>query len=464
MLKQRARLFEAGLIVAEATVWAGAFGIGRAVAPAFDGIPAAPIAHDGPLLGASVIGWAACALPLGLLGRSRRTRPLSEEIRAIAAGVLAVSVALMAALFLLNDDASRAFLMIYAGAAFVGLTANRLLIRGALREARARGYNYRNVVIAGEGTVPDALVATLRAHPEWGLHFAGFVRIDGALAPGDLGRIDDLATLMRDHVVDAVLFAVSDVGLARIEAALAACDEIGVDSHVVLDFFPHKVSRMALDEMGGFPVLGFHATPDAAFALATKRVSDIGIAALSLIVGAPILAAIALAVAVSTGSPVLFVQRRMGLNGRPFDLYKFRTMVPDAESRQAALIDQNEVRGPAFKMRDDPRVTSIGRFLRRTSIDELPQLWNVLRGEMSIVGPRPPLSSEVVRYERAWRRRLSVKPGLTCLWQISGRSDTASFEDWMRQDLVYIDNWSLWLDLKIVIWTVPAVLFMRGAR
>jgi lipopolysaccharide/colanic/teichoic acid biosynthesis glycosyltransferase len=161
---------------------------------------------------------------------------------------------------------------------------------------------------------------------------------------------------------------------------------------------------------------------------------------------------------------VLFVQNRVGLNGRPFALYKFRTMVPDAEARQAELLAKNEMQGPAFKLRDDPRVTPFGRWLRKTSLDELPQLWNVLRGEMSIVGPRPPIPTEVARYERAWRRRLSVKPGLTCLWQVSGRNENPSFEDWMRQDLSYIDNWSLWLDLKIVFWTVPAVLFMRGAR
>jgi exopolysaccharide biosynthesis polyprenyl glycosylphosphotransferase len=464
MLKQRARLFETALVLVESGVWAAAFLAARAAAPSWDGQVPAPLSESWPILAASVGSWLACAVPLGLLGRSRRMRPVGEEVRAVALGVGFVAVAGMAALFLLHGDVSRVFLGLYALLAFVGLSADRLAIRSALRTARVRGYNYRNVVIVGDGLVPDRLLTTVRNHPEWGLHFAGFVRIADPPGPGDLGGIEQLPTLLRERVVDAVLFAVGDHGLARIERALAACDEIGVDSHVVLDFFPHKISRLALDELGGFPVLGFHATPDAAFALLAKRVFDVVTASVALVLGAPVLLAIALAIRAGSPGPVLFVQNRVGLNGRPFALYKFRTMVPDAEARQAELLAKNEMQGPAFKLRDDPRVTPFGRWLRKTSLDELPQLWNVLRGEMSVVGPRPPIPTEVARYERAWRRRLSVKPGLTCLWQVSGRNENPSFEDWMRQDLSYIDNWSLWLDLKIVFWTVPAVLFMRGAR
>jgi exopolysaccharide biosynthesis polyprenyl glycosylphosphotransferase len=196
--------------------------------------------------------------------------------------------------------------------------------------------------------------------------------------------------------------------------------------------------------------------------LLLKRIMDIILSLVGLIVLSPLLVIVALVVRFTSPGPVLFAQERVGMNKRLFKLYKFRSMYMDAEKRRRELEHLNEMDGPVFKMKNDPRVTPIGRFIRKTSIDELPQLLNVLRGQMSLVGPRPPLLAEVDRYEWLYRRRLSIKPGITCLWQISGRNEI-SFKQWMEMDKAYIDNWSLWLDIKILAKTIPAVLFSRGA-
>jgi exopolysaccharide biosynthesis polyprenyl glycosylphosphotransferase len=220
---------------------------------------------------------------------------------------------------------------------------------------------------------------------------------------------------------------------------------------------------MRIADMDGVPMLAFTRTPSDALALGVKRGFDVLISAAVLVLLSPFLAAIALAIRIDSRGPIFFTQRRLGQNGRVFKMVKFRSMFSDAEARLEALRTQNEMSGPVFKIKDDPRVTKVGRFLRRTSLDEFPQFWNVLKGEMSIVGPRPPIPSEVRQYKRWQRRRLSMKPGITCSWQISGRNNVP-FERWMELDLEYIDGWSLWGDLGIFLRTIPAVLSARGAR
>jgi exopolysaccharide biosynthesis polyprenyl glycosylphosphotransferase len=222
-------------------------------------------------------------------------------------------------------------------------------------------------------------------------------------------------------------------------------------------------ARVVLEELEGIPLLTFTNTPGAPFPIFVKRLLDLSVSLTGLIVLSPVLLATALLIAVSSRGPVLYRQVRCGLNGRRFTLYKFRTMIEGADAQLDAVAHLNEVSGPAFKARQDPRVTWVGRILRRLSIDELPQLANVLRGNMSLVGPRPPLPDEVARYERWQLRRLSMKPGLTGLWQVSGRAGLDDFARWIALDLAYIDQWSLWLDLKILLKTIPAVLSARGA-
>jgi exopolysaccharide biosynthesis polyprenyl glycosylphosphotransferase len=237
---------------------------------------------------------------------------------------------------------------------------------------------------------------------------------------------------------------------------------VGVTFSMDANFLGLSIARADVMDLGGWSVLSFSSTPSDGTALLVKRVMDVVVALGGLVVLSPILALAALAVKLQDGGPVFFVQERSGLYGRPFPMLKFRSMVIDAEAQKAKLEAQNEMSGPVFKMKADPRITRVGAFLRKSSIDELPQIWNVLRGEMSIVGPRPPLPAEVARYERWQMRRLSMRPGLTCIWQVSGRNKV-DFDNWMRLDLEYIDSWSLFLDIKLILLTFPVVLTGRGA-
>ncbi len=231
------------------------------------------------------------------------------------------------------------------------------------------------------------------------------------------------------------------------------------------DFFRTQISRTSLDEFYGRPVLVFRATPEFSWQSVVKQVLDFAGAAVLLLVLSPLLLAVAALIKLTSPGPVFFRQQRAGLNGHPFMMYKFRSMVTNAEQLKHELEALNEMTGPVFKVTNDPRITPLGRFIRRFSIDELPQLLNVLCGEMSLVGPRPLPVDEVQRFDDvAHRRRLSVRPGLTCLWQISGRNEVTDFAEWVRLDLEYIDNWSLWLDLKILLRTIPVVLMAKGAK
>lgn len=265
--------------------------------------------------------------------------------------------------------------------------------------------------------------------------------------------------------INAVVVTLAGIDRADAEAAIAACEREGVEVLVRPGLFQTSPYRLALDEFAGEPVLHLRAQSAPPAQLALKQATDVLLGTVLLVGSLPLWAVIAVAIKLTSPGPVFFRQRRAGLNGRPFTMLKFRSMHAGAEREQAALAERNQLRGPAFKLRQDPRVTRLGRVLRRHSLDELPQLWNVLRGEMSLVGPRPLPVEEVARIaDSADRRRLSVKPGMTGLWQISGRSDIADFADWVRLDLTYIDRWSLWLDLKILVATVPVALLGRGAR
>ena len=231
------------------------------------------------------------------------------------------------------------------------------------------------------------------------------------------------------------------------------------------DVFKPQLSRTSLDDFQGRPVLVFRSTPEDSWQSVAKQLLDFVLAAAMLIVMSPILLVVSLLIKFSSPGPILFKQQRCGLNGQPFTIYKFRTMSTDAEQRKAELAAMNEMTGPVFKVTNDPRITKVGAYLRKFSLDEFPQLLNVLRGEMSMVGPRPLPVDEVKRFDDlAHRRRLSVKPGLTCLWQISGRNNVKDFRDWVRLDLEYIDNWSIWLDLKILWLTIPVVVLGTGAK
>lgn len=407
--------------------------------------------------------------------RSHRTVPLIDEAREIARtcamGMMALALSIYAfrldSWLLGQDEISRPWIVLVGLLAGLLLLTEKLALRTLSRYVRSHGLNYRTVVIVGTNQVALDLADSMVDHRYWGFRILGFVshpNLDEPLPPGRplLGTVDDLMKIVESTVVDDILFCVTRRDLDRMEDTILALHEQGIRTRFALQLFPHARAKTQLEDLDGVPILTFSTTPERFLPLIVKRGLDIVLSVSLMALSLPVMLFIALLIKLTEGGQVVYRQTRCGLNGRRFTMYKFRTMVADAEERQRELMHLNEMTGPVFKLKLDPRVTFIGRFLRRFSLDELPQLLNVLRGDMSLVGPRPPIPSEVAKYQRWQRRRLSMKPGLTCLWQISGRNHL-DFDRWMQLDLEYIDSWTPWLDLKILLKTVPAVLTGRGA-
>jgi len=411
-----------------------------------------------PLL--AIPTWLLFGLAAGLYRGERRK--LAREAGALLRVAVGTGLVLAAAAFLLKQQhQSRPLVVLYMGFAWLQAVALRGLVRlVAAPDARRK---VRTIVVGG-GEQLEEVCHALAGQTD--VELLGVIALPGQPVPRGvrcLGPIEDAERILRSEVVDEVVFVIAGTHLSEVEHAFVVAEDLGLATRLSLGFLPARKSRIEYEEVGGTPFLRFTTAPTHPISLALKRAFDIVVSAAALIICAPLFLVIAIAIKLDSPGPVFFGQVRSGLNGRRFTMWKFRSMVVDAEKKLEELRDRNEMSGPVFKMRDDPRVTRVGRFLRRTSLDELPQFWNVLIGQMSIVGPRPPLPSEVDRYERWHRRRLSVKPGLTCIWQVSGRNEI-DFEDWMKLDLAYIDQWSLWLDFKIFLRTIPAVLFGRGAR
>ncbi len=337
------------------------------------------------------------------------------------------------------------------------LIKDRILLAYARRLA-ARGLLREPVLLAGLPEDMDQLMDSLT--PEQLIHIEVVERIDIERQP-----IAYLVEALHRHAISRVIFSAAHSHLLTIQEAIYACETEGVEAWLVADFVKTAIARPTFETIGDRPMLVFRSTPDASWSLLGKRTIDIFGAVVGLTLFSWLFLLVALLVKFTSPGPIFFRQGRGGRHGRPFTMLKFRSMTTDAEMRQAELQVFNQMSGPVFKVESDPRVTRVGRFLRKTSIDELPQLLNVLRGEMSLVGPRPLPLYEVEKFETtAQRRRLSVPPGLTCLWQISGRNEIKNFQDWVKLDLKYIDNWSLWLDIKILLKTVPVVLLGLGAK
>jgi exopolysaccharide biosynthesis polyprenyl glycosylphosphotransferase len=418
-----------------------------------------------PLLATVLLIWLPASRMFDLYG-SYRTRSLTTELVRLAKSVAAAGGAAAAAGFLWRDNLiPRGVLALYIAGAFLLMALMRVLVRRLMQSLRRRGYNTRIFAVVGSGDLAEDVVERFASHSEWGYNFAGYILDDGRPDEGApvLGEIGQLGSLLENVVLDEVIFAVPSERLGSVQSAARLCEEQGIATRICLDVQVGGIAKIGFTDIGGVPALTLATGPSNELALAAKRAFDMAVAAAVMLVLAPLLAGVALAIWLDSPGPILFRQRRVGHNGRQFWLYKFRSMHLDAESRLAELRAHNEVSGPVFKMRNDPRVTRVGRFIRKTSLDEFPQFWNVLRGEMSVVGPRPPLPAEVRQYKRWQRRRLSVKPGITCEWQVSGRSNV-DFDQWMALDLHYIDNWSLWNDVRICARTIPAVFLARGAH
>ncbi|MFN8545816.1 MAG: sugar transferase [Candidatus Binatia bacterium] len=406
--------------------------------------------------------WHGVLLGFGLY-RSHRLAPISREWRDLLSAVsLGVAPIFAFGRSLDFDFAVAPFIVDFAAFAFLGLALERRAFRVLARSMRQHGHNLRNVIVVGHGE--DALEMASRLARRADLGY----RIVQVVDTATRGQAEDavvarVRALVGSHPIDEVFVSLPlDSGQAMIRGVIALCEEQGITVRVVSSIVDLMLAKAEVDEIDGHPVITIFTGPPDSPLLAVKRVLDLVAAAAALLLLAPVMALIALAIKLDSAGPVLFIQPRVGLNGRRFPFLKFRTMVYGADRMQAALEHLNEANGPVFKIRDDPRVTRVGRFIRRTSLDELPQLLNVMKGDMSLVGPRPLPLRDVARFDTpAYRRRFSVKPGITCLWQVEGREP--DFDDWINSDMAYIDNWSLGLDIRILVRTIPAVLSGRGA-
>jgi len=332
------------------------------------------------------------------------------------------------------------------------------VLRWAASTKMAQAQYRRRVILVGASQETERMAAELNAKSDQEVEI--LARLDLSETP-----VSRLVEMLHEYSVNGVILSARHTYFEQVEAAIRACELEGVEAWLVADFFKTQISRTSFDDFYGWPVLVFRSAPESSWPRVMKQLMDFAGSLLFLALFWWLFALIALLIKFTSPGPVLFRQRRSGINGQPFTIYKFRTMVTNAEQLQHELAAMNEMSGPVFKVSNDPRVTPIGKFLRKFSLDELPQFFNVLRGEMSLVGPRPLPVDEVKRFnDLAHRRRLSVKPGLTCLWQISGRNNVSDFKEWVRLDLEYIDHWSLWLDITILWRTLPAVFAGTGAK
>ena len=419
---------------------------------------------------AILIVWHAAFKGRSLYNSRRLDSPLVEVLDVLRAGFFAslvVSAVANPVLTAKNLPVDPAKFTVHFFLIAVGTTIIvRVLMRRLLEQMRLRGRNLRAVLIIGTNHRALRFAKALEARSELGYYVVGFVDeewdgIAGFKKGGHklVAGLKDLSSYIANNVVDEVVVALP-VSSAYIYSSriVSLCQEQGLTVRFVSQIFDSRLAKGKLDIFDDEPMLSLEGTPDESFSKLFKRMMDRVSAALLLIAILPLFVVVAIAIKLTSKGPVFFVQNRVGLNKRMFGVYKFRTMVEDAEERLKDLEHLNEVSGPVFKLEKDPRLTPIGDFLRRTSIDELPQLINVLRGDMSLVGPRPLPERDYLGFDTdAHRRRLSVRPGITCIWQVSGRN-SIPFEQWMKMDLEYIDNWSIWLDFKLLLQTIPVVL------
>ncbi|RJE48981.1 MULTISPECIES: sugar transferase [unclassified Dehalobacter] len=351
----------------------------------------------------------------------------------------------------------------YFVAIALGLTFSvHILIRLILQYGRRSGYNTKYSLILGSGIAAKTYLEKVKNNPQLGYKIIGYLapQRNGLEIPY-LGTYSQLESVMNLHIVDTTVVTAS-VTEEGIEENLALLDMMGKNVVIMVDDMVAKVASSRSLDFGGLSMVAFDSHPRNPWQEMGKQFFDFGVTLVILLLISPLMLAITLAIKISSNGPVIFSQERVGLNGRIFKMYKFRSMVVNAEALKAELADQNEMSGPVFKIKNDPRVTTVGKFLRKTSLDELPQLWNVLKQDMSLVGPRPPLPSEVNMYDPKHRKRLAVRPGITCIWQISGRNHV-DFNQWMDMDAEYVDRWTFWLDMVILAKTVPVVLMRKGA-
>jgi len=470
VLGKRRAMWALRLLIADGSVLFGAFVGAYALRVLLND----PLARDaGPLsyylwlLGLIVPVWIVLLAGLGGYGLGWTTRSRAWLVARVSGiGLLLVTAALF---FAQESDVNRSLLLLFTSVSAVGLGVERTLVLAWLRRRRGERWSHVALVV-GTDERAERLIASLRRYPEAGWLVRGCLSVDPADAVRSVGGVPVIGTLQdlpdllqEDVVVDEVFFAVPADRLDRLTDALEACENLGVDARVLVDLYRPAHAHSYVEELFTLPFYGVSPTLTRQGALAAKRAIDVVGALLLLVLTLPLLVVVSLLIRISSRGPVIFRQVRSGFHGRAFQMYKLRTMVADAELRRSEVLHLNEMDGPVFKVADDPRRTRLGRFIRRYSVDELPQLINVIKGEMSLVGPRPLPLYEASRIKGVQRRRLAMRPGLSGLWQTRGRSNV-DFDEWMRMDLEYVDQWSLALDLRILLVTIPVVLRGTGAR
>lgn len=400
---------------------------------------------------------------LGRIGRLKMYSTLFVEyFTAVTIGTILI----LATIMLLDFHAvSRAVIGVFAILNFIVLYGYKFALSAIMKYFRRRGMNSRLIlIIADEDS--DYFIDSLIETKDWGYRIWAIMTDDQKIKEKYNSEFliipyeHDLSVIIDEKAIDEVIYCKSIFDQNEIQRFIYDCAEVGVVFRMQSQLLNCVKMQSTLSFLNQMPFLTFRTTPDNYLALKMKSIMDYSISLMALLFLSPLMLIVALLIK-SDGGPVFFLQKRVGLNGRRFLCYKFRTMVVNAEQLKESLLSQNEQDGPVFKIKNDPRITRIGRFLRKTSLDEIPQLFNVLKGDMSLVGPRPPIPSEVKQYKRWQTRRLSMKPGITCIWQVSGRNNIP-FEQWMKLDMQYIDNWSLKLDIVILLKTVRVVLVGDG--
>lgn len=430
--------------------------------------------HPSPLLKywlalAFAIPYWCLSLYANGLYRSMRIRRYWEVLWSATKAAIVTTLLLGTFIFLFKlTFMSRLFFLLFMGFAYILIVLEKTSIYLSSHYVRRQGLNTRRLLLVGTGRRAEEFIRKVDRHPEWGFELLGAIDDEPARGVRHVGRLNVIGTLEdipdRFHrdAVDEVVFVVPRSRLNVLQGAIDDCETEGVTVTVAVDLFDTKLARSSVAELDGLPLLHFRTTHAKEWELLVKRIFDLTASGLGILFLSPLFLVMSIFIKITSKGPILFRQDRLGLAGRRFTLYKFRTMRQGAHAVLSDVPDLDSMTSPEFRAKKTQWITPVGRFMRKFSIDELPQLFNVFVGHMSIVGPRPTVPDEVDKYKDWHRRRFSMKPGLTCLWQVKGRNNIA-FEDWMKLDLEYLDNWSLWLDLKILARTVPVVLFGIGA-
>ena len=399
----------------------------------------------------------------------QRFTSVRREMKIVGKASLIGTLIVFAADFLFRFEyIPRTYIGIFFIVNFLSLTIEKIILFKFAKKIREKGKDRKKIIVVETGLGAKDFVETVEKNLGWGLDIIGLITEDGSASGSELyekrvlGTNKEIENILHQYPVDEVIVCASRNELGKVEDILGTCGREGIQFRIISDFFGSLAKRATIDHIYGLPIISFISVSNNEWCLYLKRLIDVLVSGVFLIILSPLFLTIAIIVKMTSEGPVFYEWNVVGFNKKPLRSWKFRTMIINADEMKEKLISLNEMKGPVFKIKNDPRITNVGKLLRKFSLDELPQLWSVFKGDMSLVGPRPAGPHELARYESWQRRKLSIKPGVTCLWQVSGRNKIDDFNEWARMDLEYIDHWSLWLDAKILLRTIPAVFRGTG--